>query len=400
MKIGILRETKTPPDRRVAFTPRQCRQIKATYPDIALVVQNSDFRSYSNQEYEREGIELQENIEDCDILFGIKEVNIPEIIANKTYLFFSHTAKEQTYNQKLLKALSKNKVTLIDYEYFTQKNKSRVVAFGRWAGIVGAYNGLKAYGERTKAFVLPPAHQLKGLNEMKEKMKSLDIKKISIVLTGGGRVAHGAVEILKSAGLHEVSTTEYIEGKSNDAIYCRLDPWHYTRHIHKQNFEFSHFMEHPGEYENTFLPYASQSDMYIACHFWDPNAPQILSREDLLKLQEKIKVIADISCDINGPIASTIRASTIERPVYGYNPVTGKESINPFSEDVITIMAVDNLPGELPRDASADFGAGLIDYVIPSMLGEDKDGIIERATILNNGKLSENFNYLKSYLES
>jgi alanine dehydrogenase len=398
MKIAILRETKTPQDRRVPLTPLHCREILQQYPDIELVVQPSDLRCFSNQEYTSQGIMLQEDLSDCNLLMGVKEVNNSELMPGKSYMFFSHTAKEQPYNRNLLKAIVNKKITLIDYEYLTRSDNTRVVAFGKWAGIVGTYNGLKAYGLRKGLFQLEPAWKLSGLEEMKELLKDLKINAVKIILTGGGRVAHGAMEILKAAGIQEVSPLRFLKGKAKNAVFSRLDPWHYTRHVGGKEFEFSHFVEHPTEYENTFLPYAKLASIYIACHFWDPDSPILLSKKDLQESTIKIQVIADISCDINGPIASTIRASTIADPVYGYKPVEGVETLNPYDKDAITVMAVDNLPGELPRDASENFGSALIENVIPYLLNDDSEGILGRATIVKNGALSEKFSYLKDYL--
>jgi len=399
MQIGILRETKQPPDKRVPLTPQQCVQVKKQYPGLVVVAQPSDQRCYSNEEYQDAGIKLQEDLSGCDVLLGVKEVDIGTMIGDKTCLFFSHTAKEQPYNRKLLQSICEKRITLIDYEYLTRKDKTRVVAFGRWAGIVGAYNGLIAYGRRSGRYDLTPAWQLSGLDEMKGQLNGLSIGNIRIALTGGGRVAHGAVEILKAAGIREVRPDKYLAEQFDEAVFCRLDPWHYTRHREKIEFEFAHFVAHPDQYENAFLPYAKRTDLYMACHFWDPDSPVLLSRDDLQFPDLPLRVIADISCDIDGPIASTIRASSIVEPLYGYDPSIGMETSDMFGDNVITVMAVDNLPGELPRDASADFGEALLEHVIPSLLEADKEGIIERATIVKAGKLTEKFNYLESFLK-
>jgi saccharopine dehydrogenase (NAD+, L-lysine forming) len=399
MQIAILRETKQPPDKRVPLTPQQCVQLKKQYPGLVIVVQPSAHRCFNNDEYQDAGIKLQEDISGCDVLLGVKEMNTKTLLCGKIYLFFSHTAKEQPYNRQLLQAICEKRITLIDYEYLTRKDKTRVVAFGRWAGIVGAYNGLIAYGRRSGRFNLRPAWQLSGLDEMREQLSGLSAGNIRIALTGGGRVAHGAVEILKLAGIREVTPDKYLAEQFDEAVFCRLDPWHYTRHREKIEFEFAHFVAHPDQYENAFLPYAKRTDLYMACHFWDPDSPVLLGREDLQLPDLPLRVIADISCDIDGPIASTIRASTIVEPIYGYDPSAGEETADMFGEKVITVMAVDNLPGELPRDASADFGEALLEHVIPYLLESDKERIIERATIVKAGKLTEGFNYLESFLK-
>jgi saccharopine dehydrogenase (NAD+, L-lysine forming) len=399
MQIGILRETKQPPDKRVPLIPQQCGQLKKQYPGLVVVVQPSDQRCYSNSEYLDEGIELHEDLSRCNVLLGVKEMDTNTLLSGKTYLFFSHTAKEQPYNRKLLQAICNKKITLIDYEYLTRPDKTRVVAFGRWAGIVGAFNGLIAYGRRSGYYELPPAWQLSGLDEMNEQLIGLSPGNIRIALTGGGRVAHGAVEILRAAGIREVTPEMYLIKEFEGAVFCRLDPWHYTRHNGRREFDFAHFVEHPDQYENAFLPYAKRTDLYMACHFWDPEAPVLLSREDLQLPDLQLRVIADISCDIGGPIASTIRPSTIADPLYGYDPATGKETPDMFGENVITVMAVDNLPGELPGDASADFGEALLQHVIPCLLEADHEGIVERATIAKKGKLTPKFSYLEDYLK-
>jgi len=399
MKIGILRETKAPPDRRVPLTPGQCKQLLAMFPGTGLVVQPSLNRCFSDAEYREAGVKLQENLRDCDILMGVKELDLPALIGHKTYLFFSHTAKEQPYNRRLLQEISRMHITLVDYEYLVRTDHSRVVAFGRWAGVVGAYNGLRALGERTGAFALRPAWMLSGLEEMITDLANLPVEHTRIVLTGGGRVAHGAMEILRAAGIREVTPMAYLADDNVETRFCRLDPWHYARHIHDLDFNFDHFIEHPDAYKNAFHPYAGKSDMYIACHFWDPRSPELLSREDLQDPELPIRVIADISCDIDGPIASTIRPSTIADPFYGYDPASGKEAEEPFRNDVITVMAVDNLPGELPRDASRDFGEALLKNVLPPLLGDDREGIVHRATITRNGELTEPFSYLEDYLK-
>jgi len=370
--------------------------LQERFDGMKIVVQPSDYRCFTDAEYEQEGVALQEDVRECDLLLGVKEVDIPTLIPGKSYLFFSHTAKEQPHNRKLLQAVIGHNITLLDYEYLTRKDKSRVVAFGRWAGIVGTYNGLRAYGLRNGKFELQPAWKLSGLEEMKSSVADLAMGNVRVVLTGGGRVAGGAVEILEAAGFNEIVPESFMNVEGVGKIFTRLDPWHYAKHRQGKPFNFKHFVEYPGEYENAFVPYASVSDMFIACHFWDPFSPEMLTREDLKSVP--LKIIADISCDIDGPIASTIRPSTIAEPLYGYDPATGTEAESPFSEKVITVMAVDNLPGELPRDASTDFGNALIENVFPALLEGDTDGIIQRATIAKDGKLTELFSYLEDYV--
>jgi len=397
ISLGILRETKTPPDRRVPLTPVQCRSLLDRYEYLDLVIQPSDYRCYSDEEYTAQGITLSEDVSSCDVLMGVKEVKLNVLIGQKTYLFFSHTAKKQPYNRELLQEVVRKGIRLVDYEYLSDEKGIRVVAFGRWAGVVGAYNGLCAYGLDTGAFSLKPAHDCYDLEELHQELLKVDPGKQRIMLTGGGRVAGGALEILDEAGIRQVDPEAFLNEEFDHSVYTRLDPWHYTRRKDGVAFDFAHFIAHPEMYENNILPYAARTDMFIACHFWDPKSPVMLSREMLADGELPISLVADISCDIKEPIASTIRASTIASPFYGYDPSTGKET-DPFVEGVINVMAVDNLPGELPRDASADFGSALIEHVIPELLGARDTGMLERASITQNGALTSTYKYLEDYL--
>ena len=395
--IGIVRETKTPPDRRVPFTPLQCRSLLDRYKHLELLIQPSDYRCYSDEEYAAQGITLAEDVSSCDILMGVKEVKLNAFIDQCTYLFFSHTAKKQPYNRELLQEVVLKGIRLVDYEYLTDEKGIRVVAFGRWAGVVGAYNGLRAYGLDTGAFYLKPAHDCYDLEELHKELLKVKPGNQRFVVTGGGRVASGAQEILEETGIRQVEPEAFLNEEFGEAVYCRLDPWHYTRRTDGTAFDFAHFMKHPEMYENSLMPYAARCDIFMACHFWDPKSPLMLTRDVLASKEFPISHIADISCDIDGPIASTIRASTIASPFYGYDPVSGSETA-PFDKGVITVMAVDNLPGELPRDASADFGTALMEHVIPELLGVKDTGMLDRASITQNGALTPSYKYLEDYL--
>jgi len=399
IKVGVLRETKNPPDKRVPVTPSLAVKLTERFPNTELFIQPSDIRCYTDEEYHYLDLNVKEDLSDCDILVGVKEVEPSTLIADKTYLFFAHVGKKQSYNRGLLQEIIKKKIRLVDYEYLTDYNGQRIVAFGRWAGIVGAYNGLRARGIRTDSFELKPAHQCRDMDEMFAGLRLVKLQKKKILVTGGGRVAMGAMETLSQLNIREVTPDEYLNKDFDEPVICRLDPEHYVKHRGGVEFNLQHFFNHPDEYESTFKPYTKVTDLFIACHYWDPKSPKFITKEDYLDPDFNITVIADVSCDVNGPIASTVRASTIADPFYGYNPKTG-EAESPFVDPKnITVMAVDNLPGELPRNASSDFGKDLIDKVYPSLFGHDDAGIIERATITKNGKLTERYAYLQDYLE-
>lgn len=402
MKLGIIRETKTPPDRRVPFSPAQVAGLKQSYPDHEFIVQSSGLRCFSDQEYRDAGVEVRDDVSDCDVLFGVKEVEIEALMPDKSYFFFSHTAKEQPYNRGLLKEIVARRITLVDYEYLTDPDGIRVVAFGRWAGIVGAYNGLRAYGERYRQFRLKPAHECHDMEEMKTELEKVvavmdEIQPVMILVTGGGRVAFGAMETLGELGLDTVPPGNYLEDVYEKPVICRIDPWDYVRRTDGEKFELSHFFRHPEMYTSTFKPYTKVTDVFIPCHFWDPDSPVFMTPSDMREPDFHIRVIADVSCDIKEPIPSTIRASTIAEPFYGYDPLSETET-PPFDLRSITVMAVDNLPGELPRDASVDFGGMLSESVIPALLGGDPEGMIKHATIVQAGELTDSYNYLEAYL--
>jgi alanine dehydrogenase len=395
-RLGIIRETKDPPDRRVPLDPGQCRRLLDEYGGLEILVQPSPIRCYSDEEYAAEGITLSENLSGCDTLLGVKEVRLGALIPGKTYFFFSHTAKEQPYNRGLLQEIIRKRIRLIDYEYLVLGSE-RVVAFGRWAGLVGAYNGLRGYGLKSRKFELKPAHDCFDLAEVMGELGKVHPGTLRITVTGGGRVASGALEILDAAGIQQVTPEEFLETGSSKAVYSRLDPWHYTRRTDGLEFDFDHFVQNPGAYESIFDPYGERTDLFIPCHFWDPRSPLMVTPEHLATGQFPISMVADISCDIGEPIASTIRPSTIASPFYGYDPATGEET-SPFESGAVTVMAVDNLPGELPRDAASDFGEALIEQVIPELMGVRDTGMLAKASITDGGQLTPTYAYLEGYL--
>lgn len=401
VRVGILRETKNPPDKRVPLTPSQIVSLQIKYPDVEFFVQPSDFRCYSDDEYKYLHIPVKEDLTGCDILLGVKEVDKSTFIDGKIYLFFAHVAKEQPYNRELLRVMIEKKIRLIDYEYLTRDNGARVVAFGRWAGVVGAYNGLRARGIRTDGFDLLPAHKCHDLDELWAGLKMIDlIPGLKILVTGDGRVGQGAMETISNTNAVQVSTKDFLNKQFDVPVVCQIGPDDYTRRKDGEKFDFNHFVNNPGDYESAFEPFTKVTDIYVAAHYWDPDSPIFFTKEDMKKDDFIISVISDVSCDIDGPIGSTIRATTIAEPFYGYNPHTEKEG-KPFKDpENITVMSVDNLPGELPRDASSDFGSQLIEHIMGDLMNRIETGMLERATICRDGELTERYRYLKDYLGS
>jgi len=399
VKIGIISEGKIPVDHRVPFTPEAAKKISTLFNNAEIKCQTSKVRCYQDEEYSNNGIEVVKEIDDCEVLMGVKEVPIPDLIADKTYFFFSHTTKKQPYNRSLLQAILKKNITLIDYENLTDANGLRVVAFGRYAGIVGAYNGILTYGKRYNLFHLNPAHKCFDMAEMQREYKKVKLPAIKILITGGGRVSKGAMEVLNEMGIRKVTPAQILNEHYNEAVYTQLNSRDYYKPKNGKEFKRNHFHEFPEDYEGDFLQYADVSDLLIAGAFWNPKAPVLFTRENIMHNGFKIKVIADITCDIEGSIPSTKQPATIDNPIYDYNPSEDKVEPALSDEANITVMAVDNLPCELPRNASEDFGRELINNVLPHLLGDDDEEVIKRATITQNGKLTERFSFLQDYVD-
>lgn len=397
--IGIIREGKNPPDKRVPLTPAQCLEVQKLFPHVSVQVQSSKVRAIIDEQYAAAGIDVVDDISNCDVLIGVKEVNIEDLIPNKKYMFFSHTFKEQPYNRKLLKAILERKIQLIDYEVLTDKNENRIIGFGRYAGIVGCYNGFLAYGKKHGLYTLKGAHECEDRQELEQEIKKINLPAgTKIVATGFGRVGNGAREIFKSTGIKEVSPEEFLTQEFDEAVFTHLRASDYYAREDQQPFDRGAFFESGEGHVSTFDRYLKTANMYVACHYWDATSPFIFTRDDLKHPDVKTSVVADISCDIDGPVASTLRPSTISSPHYGYDPQSETE-VDFMQANAIGVMAVDNLPCELPKDASEDFGLELIDKVFPALFGEDPDRIIARASETNlNGELTEEFSYLNSYV--
>ena len=400
MKIGIIREGKVPPDFRVALTPKQCRLIKETYTDVQISVQKSPIRTYTDEQYENEGIELVDSLEHCDLIIGVKEVNLEDLIPNKSYMFFSHTFKKQSYNRVLLQEILKKKIRLIDYEVIKDKRNVRLIGFGRYAGIVGCYNGFRTFGLKHGLYDLKPANQCSDRKEVEEELKKVALpSNFRMVLTGFGRVGHGAREIMNLLPIKEVTPEDYLNHTYDESVFTHLEVENYFDKADGGEFIRREFYTKPELFKQGFQKYVPLTDMYIPCHYWNSNSPKILTKADLAAESNRISVIADISCDIADPIASTLRPSKVATPIYGYDPETGNEESNYKRDGIIAVMAVDNLPCELPKDASEDFGNELIKHVLPAMIGDDTDRIIERASQTNlEGSLMPDFEYLLDYV--
>lgn len=398
MKIGIIREGKTPSDSRVLFTPKQCLDLQKKYK-VTFVVQPSDGRCLPDNLYQEAGIEINENISDCEVLMGIKEVPKKQLIPNKKYFFFSHTIKAQPYNKGLLKKVLQEKITLLDYEVLTNEQQQRVIAFGRFAGIVGAHNGMMTYANKTQIFELQQMHQYDDYAAAIAHYKTLKFPKMKIVLTGNGRVANGAAEVFDYMGIEKVVPQDFLTKDYNTAVYTQLDCSDYVAKKDNSAFDLQDFYKNPQDYKSIFEPYTQVADLMVNGIFWANDAPAFFSKEDMKRAEFNIKVIADVTCDIApvSSIPSTLFASTIAEPVFGYDPHT-ETAVAPYQPHTIDMMTIDNLPNELPKDASKSFGEQFTANVIEELLGLKNTGMLERATIAENGVLGKHFQYLQDYV--
>ena len=398
MKFGIIKERKNPPDRRVVFVPEELVRLKKQYPEVIIQVESSEDRVFTNQNYSDVGIEVTTDVSYCDVFFGIKEVPVEALIPNKKYFFFSHTIKKQPHNKKLLQAILEKNIELYDHETIVDVNNNRLIGFGKYAGIVGTYNGFRAFGIKFELFNLPKAGMLSGKEAMIEKLKRQILPPIKIVVTGCGKAGMGVKEILDGMKIKQVSVDNFLTKIYSEPVYVQIDVLDYNKRKDGQVLGNTDFFANPTDYVSDFERFTKVSDIYIAAHFFGNDAPVILTQGMLQSKDCKIKVVADISCDVNGPIASTIRSSTIAEPLYGYLPIENKEV--PYTHPAaIVVMAVDNLPCELPKDASEGFGEMFMQHVIPAFFNGDKDGVLKRAKMTENGKLTERFKYLLDFVD-
>lgn len=399
MKFAIIKERKNPPDRRVVFSPETLAEAREKFPEAEFVVESSDIRVFPDEVYAKLGFTVTDDVSDADVMIGVKEVPIANLIPNKKYFYFSHTIKKQPYNRDLLKAMLDKHIEMYDHETIVRENNMRLIGFGRYAGLVGAYNGFRALGLRDGLFSLPKVETLADLEEVKAELDKIEVPNIKILLSGTGKVAYGAKEILDHLGIKEVSDALYLTSEFTEPVYCMVDVMEYAKRKDGKVGDKREFYKDPTGYESNFMAYAKQTDYFIAGHFYGNNAPYLFTREDAKHPEFRINLVADVSCDIDGPVASTIRPSTIADPFYGYNPQTEQE-VAFDAKDAITVMAVDNLPCELPKDASEGFGTTFLEHVIPAFFNDDKRGVLKRAKLTtSDGKLTKRFSYLQDYVD-
>ena len=398
MKFAVIQERKSPPDRRVVLDPKSCKNLLSTFPSAELIIESSPIRAFSDMDYSSAGLEVVADVSAAEVLIGVKEVPIEALIPNKSYFFFSHTIKKQPYNRKLLQAILDKNITLYDHETLVNESNHRLIGFGYYAGVVGAYNGLRALGLKLNCFELPKATDLNDRAALNAQLDLLTIPNVKIVLTGSGRVGQGAKEILDHLNIKKVSVDQFINNSFKEAVYVQLDVLDYCKRQDGTTLGKKDFFNYPEAYQSTFDRFTSVADFFIAGHFYGKGAPAFFTREQAKSPRFNLKVVADISCDIDGPVACTIRPSTIDKPIYGYDAETETE-VNFSNASAIAVMAVDNLPCELPKDASEGFGHTFVEKIIPAFFNQDAFGVLKRSMMTENGKLTDAFSYLQAYIE-
>jgi alanine dehydrogenase len=395
LKIGLIKEGKIPADNRVALTPAQCKWIHKNSNDVKIIVQSSSDRCFIDREYSIAGVEVKDDISDCDILLGIKEVPKEQIISGKTYLFFSHTKKAQPHNQKLMREMINKKITLIDYECLTHEDGQRIIGFGFFAGIVGAHNGMMAYGKRTGIYELCRVSEVADYRELIHTYFGLKLPKMKIAVTGSGRVGHGVLEIMNLMGIHEVEPFDFLHKQFEYPVYVHLKGRDLYERKDDGTYNREDFHNNPVQYKCCFSPYIKQTDLLLNGIYWDKNIPALFSIEEFQSNSFHIQTIADITNDTNGSIPVNIGDSTIQDPIYGVDKQTLQKTA-PYLSTSVDLMAISNLPNELPRDASRYFGEQIIKHILEDLVKKGS-AVIERATILKKGQLSDEYIYLKDY---
>jgi len=405
--LAVLAEARID-ENRVPFSPTQISYLLNKFSNLKIIVQPSKRRCFKDKDYLKAGAQITDNLYSSNIIFGVKEVDISTLVKDKTYLFFSHTSKVHQhigqvikdkaiiYKKELLKEVIKKNITLIDYENIRNASGEgyRYLGFGRFAGIIGAYNTLNLYLKLNEKLQLPRAFEINNYEQVKKLISKQNFNKLKILLTGSGRASKGAIELLKHANIRQVSINDYLSNKYDEAVFCNISAKKHIERKDGKNSSYQDFILNPHEYNFKVKNYLFDTDIFIACHYWDPKFPKLFYPKQINEFKN-LKIIGDVTCDINGSVPTTIRSTSISEPYYSINTDQMKEI--ELGNKGIAVMAVDNLPSELPRDASVEFGSSVISEILPYLIDKD-DGRINRATTASNGKFCENFTYLNDFI--
>jgi len=433
-RIGIRREDKNIWERRVPLIPEHIKWLQAEH-DIETVLQPFEGRAFSHEEYIRVGATISENLSDCAVIFAVKEIPIGFFEYQKTYIFFSHTIKGQTYNMPMLRRILDLRCQLIDYERVVDANGRRLIFFGRHAGLAGMLDTLWALGKRLQwegmdnPFTkVRQAHQYESLEQAKAEIQQIGeqirsqglptaITPFVCGFAGYGHVSKGAQEIFDLLPAIEVLPNELIalsanKDLSSHSIYKVIFKEEDMVQPISENeeFELQRYYDHPERYQSKFETYLPYLNILINAIYWEPRYPKLVTKQYLREIYKhgslgKLRVIGDISCDIEGAIECTLKATEPDNPVFVYDPITTKAQ-DGYAGHGLVVMAVDNLPCEFPREASVEFSQALFPFV-PAIVNADYSvpfarlnlpEEIKKALVVYQGKLTPAYGYLEKFL--
>ena len=433
MIIGIRRADKNKWEKRTPLIPEDVKYLKAKY-GIQTLIQPSEIRAYTNEQYSTAGAEVVEDIHSAKVIFAVKEIPLHFYRPGKTYIFFSHTIKGQSYNMPLLKKMMELKCNLIDYERIVDESNRRLIFFGRYAGIAGMVESLHAFGQKLKSKgiqtpfdKIKQAYQYESLEETVKVLKEIgnkikiqgipeQLQPLVIGFAGYGNVSKGAQEIIDILPVKEISPGDLrnLNNISKDDFSKNLFKVVFKEEdlvrAKEGNFHLQDYYDHPEKYAGKFEEYVPYLTMVVNSIYWTDRYPRLITKKflrsnDYLKSDQKLMVIGDISCDINGAIEITYKTTDPGNAFFTYN-LKSDTFEDGILKDGITIMAVDNLPCEFPREASKEFSSVLKNFVheiINADFSKPFDELslsypIKKALILKQGELTENYLYLNKFL--
>ncbi len=430
LTFGIRREDKNRWERRTPIVPNHIKILKEKNDDIDIIVQPSKIRAFSDEEYIKSGVKIDEDLSKCKVIFAIKEIPIDFFQPNKTYVFFSHTIKGQKYNMPMLKRMMDLKSNLIDYEKIINNKGYRIVFFGRYAGIAGVIDTLWSFGQKMKLRGIDTPFNLikqainykdlddvkKHFNEIREKIEingiNNDLCPFIIGFAGYGHVSKGAQEIIDLLPVKEIKPEDIDKlfyNTSNKFIYkVVFKEEDMVEPISKEDiFDLQDYYKNPYKYKSKFEKYLPKLTIIMNCIYWDKKYPRLITKDFVMKNFDKIKLeaVGDISVDINGAIEFTEKTTSSDMPSFVYNPKTDTIKDGYDGEGII-VMAVDNLPCEIPIESSNEFSKSLFDFIIDIVKADyskdfndlDLPVEIKRALILYHGELTDDYKYIDKYL--
>ncbi len=433
--IGIRREDKNEWERRVPLIPGDLGSLQRDQ-GMQFLVQPSPIRVFPDQEYQEAGAILQEDLSDAGIVLAVKEVPPDFLEEKKTYLFFSHTIKGQAYNMPLLQRVLDLKATLIDYERITDEQNRRLIFFSVHAGYAGTIETLRAWGLRmrhegvaTPLADIKPAYEYQDLADamahVKEIGDRIDVgglgdygKPLIIGIAGYGNVSRGSQELLECLPVTEIQTGDLEQaagagladiGPLAKVVFHEEDM--VEPRASEAQFVLQDYYQHPDNYRGVFSRHLPHLDVLLNTIYWEGRYPRLVTRKWAKSAyaadkQPRLRVIGDISCDIAGGIELTVTATMPDEPCYVVDPESMQITPGVDGRGPV-IMAVDNLPCELPREASVSFSRALRDMMPDLAQADFSSGFetlilpayLKKAVIAHRGELTPTYRYLRGFLD-